>query len=352
LIWSNKDMIDKFDEILDVCIDRINRGSGIEDCLADYPEYADELEPLLRSMLSTKDAYSFTPQTSIKQAARQRFSVALRESERKQQKTGLPFPWIFRKAKAWAVIATLAVVALAGYFGVTQLLPPSVTVYQPDSEGNFAFYISDAPISDFQSLDLTISEVRLQQADGDWVKFVPETEQVDLTQLQGELAEQVWRGELPEGQYTEVDLYISRARGILKSNSNTMDIYSSGIKLQLEMNFKVSAETKFVYDITVTTSSGGGYRLQQVAAESGTGKKIQRVNGQGQMQSQGQGNMQDLEQIPEQNQVEAQEQAQEQNKEQGQGEAQEQSQFQGPDSAYMQQTKEEIGTVQKNCKNR
>src|SRR4030042_245563 len=205
-------MVDKFDEILDACIDRINGGGGIEDCLADYPEYAEGLEPLLRSMLSTRDAYSFVPQASAKQAAQQRFSAALRESGRHQEKGWLPFPWIFGKARAWAVIATVVVVALAGYFGVTQLLPPGVTVYEPKPEGNFAFYISDAPnaIGDFESLDLTISEIRLRQEDGGWVKFIPETNKVDLTLLQGDRAQQVWRGDLPQGQYTEVDLTLGQ----------------------------------------------------------------------------------------------------------------------------------------------
>ena len=72
-------MADKFDDILDICIDRINHGDSIEDCLATYSEYASELEPLLRSMLSTREAYTFVPRASAKNAARQRFNAALRE---------------------------------------------------------------------------------------------------------------------------------------------------------------------------------------------------------------------------------------------------------------------------------
>ena len=286
-------MEDKFDEILDACIDRINGGNKIEDCLADHPEYAEELEPLLRSMLSTRDACSFVPQASAKQAAQQRFSAALRESGRQQEKSWLPFPWILGKARAWAVIATVVVVALAGYFGVTQLLPPAVTVYEPKPEGNFAFYISDAPnaIGNFESLDLTISEVRLHQEDGGWVKFIPETDNVDLTLLQEDRAQQIWRGNLPQGQYTEVDLYISRTSGMLKNTGHTMDVQPAGAKLRLEMNFKVSDDplTEFVYDVTVIASGGGRYKLQPVADESGTGhgKAIQKVDIQGQGEGQG-----------------------------------------------------------------
>lgn len=39
--------IRELEHILDLCIDALNRGDSIEQCLARYPEYADELEPLL-----------------------------------------------------------------------------------------------------------------------------------------------------------------------------------------------------------------------------------------------------------------------------------------------------------------
>ena len=39
--------ISELEHILDLCIDALNRGDSIEQCLARHPEYADELEPLL-----------------------------------------------------------------------------------------------------------------------------------------------------------------------------------------------------------------------------------------------------------------------------------------------------------------
>ena len=79
-------MSDRFDNILDTCVDGINRGERIEDCLADYPECAPELEPLFRSMLLTKNAHSFEPRPSARQEAKQRFTAALRESEQRREK--------------------------------------------------------------------------------------------------------------------------------------------------------------------------------------------------------------------------------------------------------------------------
>ena len=39
--------ISELEHILDLCIDALNRGDSIDQCLARHPEYADELEPLL-----------------------------------------------------------------------------------------------------------------------------------------------------------------------------------------------------------------------------------------------------------------------------------------------------------------
>ncbi|MFC2017734.1 DUF4382 domain-containing protein [Chloroflexota bacterium] len=285
-------MAEMFDDILDKCIDRINRGDRLEDCLADYPEHADELKLPLESVFSTRDAYSYKPQPSARQRARQRFNVALRESEERQEKSGFPFPWILGRARAWAVIATVAVIAFGGYFGIMQLTSeepaPGVIPAESNSEGNFAFLISDAPnaIGDFQSLDLTFSKIRLRQGNGDWVEFVPETGQVDLTRLQNDLAQQVWRGDVPEGEYTGVVLYVVSSRGVLNNTGDTVNIELKGDKLHLDIDFEVATgsgtdPTEFVYDVTVI-STDGGYHLQPVPGLSGTGRQIRKGEMQGQ----------------------------------------------------------------------
>ena len=70
-------MPEAFDKILDECIDRINRGDSLEDCLADYPEYTQQLEPFLQVMLEARETYAFVPSTTAKMEARQRFNAAL-----------------------------------------------------------------------------------------------------------------------------------------------------------------------------------------------------------------------------------------------------------------------------------
>ena len=70
-------MTNNFDKILDECIDRINLGESVNACLSDYPDYIEQLEPLLQAMLQTREAYSFAPSASAERAARQHFNAAL-----------------------------------------------------------------------------------------------------------------------------------------------------------------------------------------------------------------------------------------------------------------------------------
>ena len=92
-------MSDKFDKILNDCIDRINQGHTVEDCLADYPERADDLQPMLESMLFAKGGFASIPTDSTRQRARQRMMIALRQSESKQVKPRFVFPNILRNVK-------------------------------------------------------------------------------------------------------------------------------------------------------------------------------------------------------------------------------------------------------------
>jgi len=78
-------MSKSFDDILDECVNRINRGESIEDCLGSYPEHSEQLQPLLSAMLDTQGAYKFTPSSEAKWAARQRFNAAREQLERKRE---------------------------------------------------------------------------------------------------------------------------------------------------------------------------------------------------------------------------------------------------------------------------
>ena len=67
----------RFDEILDECVNRINSGERLEDCLARFPEHAAELEPFLRTVVDIKAPLKFTPSSQAKSVAKQRFYSAI-----------------------------------------------------------------------------------------------------------------------------------------------------------------------------------------------------------------------------------------------------------------------------------
>jgi hypothetical protein len=292
-------MADKFDKILDECIDRMNRGQNLGDCLADYPEYVERLEPLLQAMLQTKEAYSFVPSGDAKRAARQHFNASLEELERRREARQPLFPRLFGWSKVWVPAAVVILIVLIGYFGFRPMLSPTgpapqpgplpvMPGPQPSLEGNFVFLISDDvnAIDDFQSLNVSISKSGFQSGDeaGQWLEFDPEVKVVDLTLLQGDKAQEIWRGEVPEGQYTKVFIQVSNVSGVLKATDGPMSVKLPSGKLQISRPFEVTggAVTDFVYDVTVVKAGESGkYVIKPQVGQSGAGQKFEKIDGKG-----------------------------------------------------------------------
>jgi hypothetical protein len=271
-------MDNDFDRILDECVDRLNHGEAIDACLADYPEQAKKLAPLLRTMVQTEAAYSFTPSADVKRQAKQRFYAA-------REKPELPSFWqnILARRAVWATLASVLVIVIAGYFALRATAfpgePPTLIVASPAVEGNFAFLVSDEvnAIADFDNLYITVSKVGVLQtgAAEKWVEFVPEVREFDLTLLPGAKTKELWRGNIPEGNYTKVVIYVSVVEGILKENQQTIELKLPSNKLQINTSFQVSAGnvTSFTYDLTVVKAGnaqgGGKYLLKPQVNESG-----------------------------------------------------------------------------------
>ena len=276
-------MVDIFDKILDECMDRINRGQSVESCLADYPSYAEQLEPLLRSMLQTKKTYTFVPSDSAKIAARQRFQAAL---EKRVQKEEEKQPWltrIFGRPLARVAVATAVVATIAVYFGLNQPFYPVGPAPVPDSEGNFVLLISDDvnAIGDFTSVDVSITRVGLLLSgdSGEWIEFKPEIKEVDLTTVQGDKTQEIWRGNIPEGEYNKIFIYVDDIKGILEATGETVEIKLPSNKLQISKPFQITAGTvtSFTFDLTVVSTgneqSGIKYILKPQIGESGAETK-------------------------------------------------------------------------------
>ena len=273
-------MADSFEHALDRCLDRINAGERIEACLADFPEHAAQLEPLLREALRTRDAYSFTPSAQAKQAALQRFAAA-REQARvhtPERRRG-PFAF-FSRPIVWGPVLGVIVALLVTFFAVQPALSPDFLPITPvaSANGNFVFLISDDvnAIADFTSVNVTFSQIGLlDAASGKWLPITPEITSIDLTRVQGDATEQVWRGDVPAGKYDQVFIYVDNVTGILKADNSTVGIKLPSNKLHVKISFEVSDDTvtAFAFDLTVVNAGKGNdrdkYVLKPVLAESG-----------------------------------------------------------------------------------
>jgi hypothetical protein len=98
----------EFDDILNECIERVLKGESVEACLAAYPEYAAELEPLLHTAVDTRKAAAVVPRPEFRQRAGYEFQAAIRD-------LGPPQRGFFRWQMRWvAVVSVVVVILLAG----------------------------------------------------------------------------------------------------------------------------------------------------------------------------------------------------------------------------------------------
>ena len=288
-------MADDLNKILDECIDRINSGGSIESCLTDYAGYSEQLKPLLLATLQTKKAYTFIPNKETKTAAKLRFDAAMEKRLKTEKETQSWLNRIIRKPLTWAALAAVTAAIVGIYFGVNQMIYPiSPIVPQPHPEGNFVLLISDDvnAIGDFESVDISITKVGLFSSEnGGWMEFEPDIKEVDLTTVQGDKTQQIWRGNLPQGKYTKVFIYISDVQGMLKEaiavNGQIVDIKLPGNKLHISETFQITegTVTSFTYDLTVIATgneqSGIKYMLKPQADESGAENEPASNKGKG-----------------------------------------------------------------------
>jgi hypothetical protein len=230
-----------FDRILDECIDRINRGDSLADCLSDYPAYSEELKPLLQSMHDVQKTCAFAPSADTKRAARQKLQAAL--GKQQHMKPVLSFFRLIPRRAVWATVAVL-VLAIVGTLVIQSVLNAPKLVPSPD--GNFAFLISDEPsdINDFENFDITILRVELQAADSkERLEFIP-----------------------------HIHIYIGEVKGKLGLTGQTINVKVPGDVVHMPIPFEVTVDmvTLYTFDITVVEAGNSGtYILKLQLSESG-----------------------------------------------------------------------------------
>lgn len=98
----------EFDDILNECIERVLKGETIESCMASFPEHSAELEPLLRTAITTWNATEIQPRPEFRQRAANDFQAAIRDL--KTRRTGT-FVWQVRLV---TVLSVIVVILMAG----------------------------------------------------------------------------------------------------------------------------------------------------------------------------------------------------------------------------------------------
>jgi hypothetical protein len=134
----------KIENLLNECTERLLQGETIEQCLESYPEYTDELRPLLNTVMTVKTAMDIKPRPEFRARARAQFDTALREMEDRQSRRS--FGW--RPQWATSALASLAVlfigcgsVAMAGYNSMPD--SPLYAVKRATEDAQLFFTFSD-----------------------------------------------------------------------------------------------------------------------------------------------------------------------------------------------------------------
>jgi len=115
----------EFDNILDECLERVMKGEDIMAVLALYPQYADELEPLLRTALDTKAAVDIAPRPEFRRRAALEFQRAIREMPVKAKAAPGVSHWRMAWVAPLAVFMALIVAGTGTVAAASNSLPDS-----------------------------------------------------------------------------------------------------------------------------------------------------------------------------------------------------------------------------------
>ena len=83
----------EFEDVLETCVDQIATGAtSLEECLALYPQYAEEMEPILLAATELKQGRQIRPSPFLKGRIRAELNHVMKHSPRQKRRLWF-FPW-------------------------------------------------------------------------------------------------------------------------------------------------------------------------------------------------------------------------------------------------------------------
>ena len=146
--------------------------------------------------------------------------------------------------------------------------------------GIFVLQVTDQPsaIGDFDSLNVTVSEVRLHKAGnetnetGEWMILEPSNRTFDLTKLQDGNVTTIINESIGTGKYTQVRLIVESTKGLVNGTMINVTVPSEMLKIVKPFTITENQMATFIFDINVV-KAGKKYNLIPVIGKSGVEMK-------------------------------------------------------------------------------
>jgi len=242
----------EFETILDYCIDQMQAGKSLEECLAQFPEYRNELKPMLD--MSVHLGKLETPEPSVATINNALFEIGQRAGKQQQteKKSGLFLPefirkpWVFRSINALLVVVVL-------FFGLSTASANSVPgdILYPFKKltENVQFLLTTGK-QDRAELRLTFSEKRLKELS----ELYRKTGQVDENLIQAMLKDAEASLEVHTIGQEGPSYLMTKARHLNDAQKDYLD----------QLKPHVKGQTKEVVDHAIQTCNQRGERMQQM----------------------------------------------------------------------------------------
>lgn len=117
------------DDVLNECIERLAAGETVQECVARYPDYAADLEPLLQtSAIAVRAAASIAYRPDAKRRSLYKLTAALDDRARagRSRRFGFLTGWKSKLTRTAAIVLSVGVLATGTAFGAARAAQDSV----------------------------------------------------------------------------------------------------------------------------------------------------------------------------------------------------------------------------------